>query len=55
MLNQERPKRQRRRRKSPVQAAPEAMEDVYVRVAEPDDESGILEYHRLPIERKAEA
>ena len=42
----DRPKRQRRRRKAPVQA-PEAMEDVYVRVAEPDDESGILELARL--------
>ena len=47
MTTQERPKRQRKRRKAPVQVAPEAMEDVYVRVAEPDDESGILALARL--------
>lgn len=46
-MTQERPKRQRKRRKAPVQVAPEAAEDVYVRVAEPDDESGILALARL--------
>lgn len=46
MLNQERPKRQRRRRKSPVKPL-EVMEDIYVRVAEPEDEPGILALARL--------
>lgn len=46
MLVQERPKRQRKRRKSTVKA-PEVQEEIYVRVAEPEDEAGILELARL--------
>lgn len=47
MLNQERPKRQRKRRKAPVQVPETAPEEIYVRVAEPEDEAGILELARL--------
>lgn len=46
MQVQDRPKRQRKRRKSVVKA-PETQEEVYVRVAEPEDEAGILELARL--------
>ena len=46
MQVQERPKRQRKRRKAPLKPI-DAQEEIYVRVAEPDDEAGILELARL--------